>query len=101
VAVSLSINTAKVSLPIAWCLHLPQVWVQDKKRRKATGVPQEISFQTKPEIALSQIRTALDREIATAPILVDAAYGNDTEFREGITRTRSLSEIDFGTEVSR
>ena len=85
VAVSLSVSTREVSLPIAWRLYLPEVWVHDKKRRKATGIPREISFQTKPEIALQQIRTALDREIPTAPVLTDAAYGNDTGFRDGIT----------------
>jgi SRSO17 transposase len=56
-----------------------------KKRRKATGIPPEIDFQNKPEIALQQIRAALDRELPKAPVLADAAYGNDTEFRERVT----------------
>src|SRR5579862_2834598 len=85
VGVSLSISTADLSLPIAWRLYLPEVWSEDKKRRKATGVPQEIRFQTKPEIALEQIRAAVQRRIPVAPVLADAAYGNDTKFREGIT----------------
>jgi SRSO17 transposase len=100
VAVSLSISTAEVSLPIAWRLYLPGVWVQDKKRRKATGVPQEIRFQTKPEIALQQIRTALDREIPAAPVLTDAAYGNDTEFRDGITELGLLYVVGIQSSVS-
>jgi SRSO17 transposase len=57
VAVSLSISTAEVSLPIAWRLYLPEVWVQDKKRRQVAGVPREIRFQTKPDIALQQVRS--------------------------------------------
>jgi SRSO17 transposase len=85
VSVSLSISTAESSLPIAWRLYLPQLWAQDKQRRKAAGVPPAIGFQTKPEIALQQIRTAVEREIPTAPVLADAAYGNDTGFREGIS----------------
>jgi SRSO17 transposase len=48
-------------------------------------VPEEIRFQTKPEIALEQIRAAVDRNLPTAPVLGDAGYGNDTKFREGIT----------------
>ena len=59
VAVSLSISTMQASLPIAWRLYLPEAWTQDRERRKATGIPEEISFQTKQEIALEQIRTAL------------------------------------------
>ncbi len=100
VAVSLSISTAKVSLPIAWRLYLPGVWVQDKKRRKTTGVPQEIRFQTKPKIALQQIRTALEREIPAAPVLTDAAYGNDTEFRDGITEFGLLYVVGIQSSVS-
>jgi SRSO17 transposase len=100
VAVSLSISTAEVSLPIAWRLYLPEVWTQDKRRRKATGIPPEISFQTKPEIALQQIRTALDREIPTAPVLTDAGYGNDTGFRDGITELGLLYVVGIQSSVS-
>jgi len=63
VAVSLSISTAHASLPIVWRLYLTEVWVDDRKRRQATGVPEGVSFQTKSEIALEQIRTAVDRGI--------------------------------------
>ncbi|MBV8477213.1 MAG: IS701 family transposase [Acidobacteria bacterium] len=100
VAVSLSISTAAASLPIAWRLYLPEVWSQDKKRRKATGVPQEISFQTKPEIALQQICTAADRGIPKAPVLADAGYGNDTKFREGITELGLLYVVGIQSSVT-
>ena len=100
VAVSLSISTAEVSLPIAWRLYLPEVWTQDKKRRKATSIPPEVSFQTKPEIALQQIRTAVDRGLPTAPVLTDAAYGNDTGFRDGITELGLLYVVGIQSSVS-
>jgi hypothetical protein len=45
VLVSLSISTAAASLPIAWRLYLPEVWSEDKERRKATGVPEEIKLR--------------------------------------------------------
>jgi SRSO17 transposase len=100
VAVSLSISTAEVSLPIAWRLYLPELWTRDKKRRTATGVPAEVKFQTKPEIALQQIRTALDREIPAAPVLTDAGYGNDTEFRDGITELGLFYVLGIQSSVS-
>ena len=87
IGVSLSLSTAEASLPIAWRLYLPEVWSQDKKRRKATGIPEDIGFQTKPEIALQHIQAAVHRKIPPAPVLADAAYGNDTKFREGITES--------------
>jgi SRSO17 transposase len=100
VAVSLSLSTAAASLPIAWRLYLPEVWAQDKQRRKDTGVPSEIRFQTKPEIALEQIRSAVQREIPTAPVLGDAGYGNDTGFRDGISELGLLYVLGIQSSVS-
>ena len=85
VAVSLSVSTNHASLPMAWRLYLPESWASDRERRKASGVPKEITFQTKPAIALAQIRQAVEQEVPAAPVLADSAYGNDTQFREGIT----------------
>ncbi|HEX3352773.1 MAG TPA: IS701 family transposase, partial [Terriglobales bacterium] len=71
--------------PIAWRLYLPEVWGQDSERRKQAGVPKEIEFQTKPEIALQQIRRAVEQKIPTGVVLTDAGYGNGTSFRSAIT----------------
>ena len=84
IAVSLSLATERASLPIAWRLYLPGTWVQDHKRRKQTGIPREVTFATKPAIALGQIRKAVEEEVTKAPVLADAAYGNDSQFREGL-----------------
>jgi SRSO17 transposase len=61
VAVSLSLATEQASLPVAYQLYLPESWAQNPARRKQAGVPQEIRFQTKPQIALYQIRLAVLR----------------------------------------
>jgi len=73
-------------LPIAYRLYLPQEWAQDGKRRKKAEVPKEITFQTKPEIALDQIRVAAAANLDRGVVLADAAYGINTEFRHGITK---------------
>src|SRR6202166_1334079 len=85
VAVSLSLATEQASLPVAWRLYLPEIWVKDRRRRKQTGIPGEISFATKPAIALQQIRKVVEEEVATAPVLADVAYGNDSQFRKGLS----------------
>ena len=85
VAVSLSVATWTSSLPIAYRLYLPKEWTEDARRREKAEVPEEIEFQTKPEIALEQIRTAAAAEIAPGVVLADAAYGINTEFRAGIS----------------
>jgi SRSO17 transposase len=85
VAVSLSITTEKASMPVAFDLYLPKAWVEDSERRKKTGVPEAIQFQTKPEIALRQIRRAHERGLPTGVVLADAGYGIDTHFRTELT----------------
>ena len=85
-AVSLSVSTWSSSLPIAWRLYLPEVWCQDSERCQKAGVPEGIEFQTKPEIALQQIRTAVEQEIAPGVVLADAGYGNGTPFRTALTQ---------------
>jgi SRSO17 transposase len=84
-AVSLSVSTWSSSLPIAWRLYLPEVWTQDTERRQQAGIPEEIEFETKPEIALQQIRQAMEQKVPAGVVLADAGYGNSTPFRHAIT----------------
>jgi SRSO17 transposase len=88
VAVSLSVATNTASLPISWRLYLPEVWASDQAWRRDAGIPEEIAFETKPAIALKQIRAAVAVDVPRAPVLADAAYGTDTKFREGITELK-------------
>jgi SRSO17 transposase len=101
VAVSLSVTTATASLPVAWRLYLPESWAQDPERRETVGVPEEISFETKPAIALKQIGGAVAEGIPTAPVVGDAGYGNDTQFRDGVTglRLRYVLGVTSSTTV--
>jgi len=84
VAVSLSIANDFASLPIAYRLYLPKSWSDDRRRRRAVGVPSSVRFLTKPEIALLQLRGARDAAVPRGVVVADAAYGNNTEFREKV-----------------
>jgi SRSO17 transposase len=85
VAVSLSLASARGSLPIAFRLYLPEEWVNDKARRDKAGVPTEIQFATKPQIALQQIRAAKVAGVPVGVVLADAGYGTSIDFREGLS----------------
>ncbi len=85
VAVSLSVANDHASLPIAYRLYLPHEWADDVERRAQAGVPDDVTFQTKPQIALDQLRDAVAAGIEAEVALVDAGYGTDTDFRDGIT----------------
>ena len=85
VAVSVTLACQKGSLPVAWQLYLPQAWADDEKRRYKAGVPQDVAFATKPEIALAQIKRLLAQGAPKHCVLADAGYGIDTAFREGLS----------------
>jgi SRSO17 transposase len=85
VAVSLSIANHSASLPVAYRLYLPKDWAEDRARRDKAGVPLDISFKTKPEIALEQIRWACEAGLPRGVALMDVAYGNDSRLRTGMT----------------
>lgn len=85
VAVSLSIANAHASLPVAYRLYLPQEWTQDQARLRKAGVPEEIGFKTKHEIALDQLRWACETDLPRGVALMDAGYGNNSDLRADIT----------------
>ena len=85
VAVSLSLANHHASLPVAYRLYLPEDWARDSGRRRKTGVPEEVSFKTKPEIALEQIAAACAAGLPRGVVLMDAGYGNNSELRADIT----------------
>jgi len=85
VAVSLSISTWNASLPIAWCLYVPEVWANDNERRQKVKIPEAVVFKTKPEIAFDQIQQAVDHGVPKGVVLADAGYGVDTQFRTNVS----------------
>jgi SRSO17 transposase len=88
VAVSLSVATWNSSLPIAYRLYFPKDWAEDNERREKAEVPEEVEFQTKPEMALDQIRAAIEAGVPRGVVLADAAYGINTEFRDALTELK-------------
>lgn len=85
VAVSLSIANEFASLPLAYQLYLPEEWAKDRERCRTAGVPEEVTFRTKPQIALAQIRAALAAGVPKGVVTADAGYGNGAEFRDALT----------------
>jgi len=85
VAVSLSLANHHASLPAMYRLYLPEDWAADNKRRRKTGVPKEISFKTKPEIALEQIEAACKAGLPRGVVLMDAGYGCNTDLRTNVS----------------
>ena len=85
VAVSVSLACEHGSLPVAWQLYLPHHWAEDVVRRQKAGIPEDIEFATKPQIALQQLRDLLDEGAPRHCVLADAGYGIDYAFLQGLT----------------
>src|SRR5687768_8829504 len=60
VAVSLHLAGEAGSACIAMALFLPEPWANDRKRREKAGVPADVEFKTKLQIALRQLEAAID-----------------------------------------
>ena len=100
IAVTLSLANHSASLPVAYRLYLTQGWVSDRARRRKTHVPDEVKFQTKPEIALGQIKAALAAGVARGVVLADAGYGSDGALRAGVTAMGLLYAVGVQSTVS-
>ena len=85
VAVSVSLACDQGSLPVAWRLYLPEDWASDQVRRLQAGVPEEVRFATKTQIALVQLRGLLAEGAPRHCVLADAGYGVDTAFRQALS----------------
>jgi SRSO17 transposase len=83
--VSLSVANDFASLPVDFRLYVPKNWADDSERSRRAGISADVRFRTKPQIALQQLRSACAADIPRGVVVAVAAYGNDTEFREGIT----------------
>jgi SRSO17 transposase len=90
VVVTVSLVNASMSVPCTYRLYLPAAWADDRARRRAAGVPEELEFEEKWRLALAQIDQMLADDLPQAPVVADAGYGSNTEFREGLT-TRGLA----------
>src|SRR6185437_8637264 len=71
IAVTLSIANHHASLPAAYRLYLPKEWATDRPRRRKAGVPKEVTFKTKPAIALDQLRWACAADLPRGVVMMD------------------------------
>ena len=62
-------------------LYLPKEWAEDPARRAAAGIPQEVAFATKPELARRMIARAIAAGVPFAWVLGDEVYGSDRRLR--------------------
>lgn len=69
-------------------LYLPKEWTSDARRCAAAGVPEDVSFATKPALAQTMLERASDAGVPTAWVAGDSVYGNDRRLRVWLEERR-------------
>lgn len=85
VAVSLHYVTDDAAVPLDFALYLPEEWLESDKRQEA-GIPDEVAFQTKWQLALELIDRALEWGVKPGVVAADAGYGATVAFRAGLAK---------------
>ncbi|WP_237079474.1 IS701 family transposase [Myxococcus xanthus] len=81
IGVSLSVATRTEHLPLDFELYLPEGWTNDAARRREARIPADVSFKTKPQLALQMIDRAVQAGVPPGIVLGDTAYGSSSQFR--------------------
>src|SRR5437868_3745475 len=86
IAVSLHHVGENGSTALNWRLYLPEEWAEDSEKRQEAGIPKDVVFQTKWELALEMIDEVRRWGLPDRVVLGDAAYGEPTAFREELEK---------------
>jgi SRSO17 transposase len=62
-------------------LYLPKAWADDKPRCQEAGIPDDVAFATKPEMARAMLRRGLKAQVPARWVTADVVYGSDSKFR--------------------
>lgn len=89
VAASLHLAGERGSSCIGLRLYLPEEWVNDRRRCRKAGIPADVRFQTKWEIAIDLLDDAIAAGVRSHIALADSGYGDSRDFRNAL-RERGL-----------
>jgi SRSO17 transposase len=84
VGVFLGYASSKGRAGIDRALYLPREWADDAGRRAEAGVPEPITFRTKPALALEMLERAFEADVPARWVVGDAVYGSDGKLRRAL-----------------
>ncbi len=100
VAVNCHYAERTLGWPVTTRLYLPKPWAEDLKRREEAGVAEEVTFQTKPDIALELLDAANRYGVAHAAVVADADYGDNPLFLNGLEARGEYYVMEVRTDFT-
>lgn len=99
IAVSVHHVGEEGNAPLGWRLYLPESWASDERRRLDAGIPAEVVFRPKWELALDIIDQIRGWGLADRVVLADAGYGESTEFRQELEQRQLRYIVGVAPQV--
>ena len=84
VAVSVHEVCKEGAVVLGWRLYLPESWAHDAGRRREAGIPADVEFRKKWQLALELIDQARGWGLTDRIVVADAGYGEVTAFRQAL-----------------
>jgi len=80
-------------------LFLPEEWAADRPRRQEAGVPRDVVFRTKPELALEMVQQAVQRGLPFRWVTADSVYGDSPTFVQGVRGLGKWYVVDTSADA--
>lgn len=78
-------------------LYLPKRWCEDGERRKKAYIPDDVMFQTKPQLAQAMLAQAWAEGVESRYVTGDSLYGNSPSLRQFIADADRLYVLGIGS----